>query len=221
MSDSDAEDMHSTDSVIDPIKGEEISLKKFFTQKELCYYAMVDRFFKERCKRSDLKLMVKIINSESNISLRILDFFATKYSKCREKINFPYGKKESFDVRISYDAQLRTYKKKNFDAFRRRKKFEYFYDSKSPNRKVLTTLGQLNFFMWAIDTKVLLYVRENYTTIYEEMKKSSIDDKVSKRKKKTTRKKKKPKSNKDIGKIGLRVQRVEDDDNAEIVLSFI
>jgi hypothetical protein len=214
MSDSDLEDSYSSESINNQ-KGVGQTPKEFFTKKELCYYTMIDRFFKQRCSRSNIKLMTKIIKTKSDISLRVLDHFAAKHSKFPEKLNFTYGKKENFNVRISYDAQLRTYKKKYFDPFRRKKKFFYFYDKKHPSKKILTTIGQLNFFRWAIENRILDFVKKNFKQINVEMKKHAKNEKdIKNEKNKKLLQKDKKKS------IIVKAQRIDDDDVDELVLSF-
>lgn len=220
MSDSEFEDDYSTESISDE-HGVDKPLNNFFSQKELCYYTIIDKFFKERCGKSDIKLMTDIISSKSIISLRILDWFASKHSKQRNKLDFTYGKKESFDVRISYDAQLRTYKKKYFDPFRRKKKFRYEYDIKNKAKKILTTIGQLNFFKWAIDTKILDFVKGNFNSINEEMKKNTKSENEKKRNKKKKKVGKKGTCKNKKKTINVKAHKIEDDDDVEIVLNFI
>lgn len=89
----------------------------FFSRKELLLYKSIDNFMKT-CTFEQKKNMVDMINSKSDISLRVLDWFTTKYSK--RKIDFKMKKDTHItDIHISYKAQLKTYKKKYFDPFRR------------------------------------------------------------------------------------------------------
>lgn len=195
-------DIYSKESV-DNEKGKEMKPKEFFSVKELCYYTRVDKFFKRKCSRSDLKLMIKIIDSKCDISLRSLDWFAAKFSKNRDKLNFVSGKLEQFDVRISYDSQLKSFRKKYFDPFRRKKKFYYHYDKKNKAKRILTTIGQLNFFRWAIDYGILDFVKENLEEINEEMRKSIQKEKDKEKKRsraKATAKKNNKKNNKKSSK---------------------
>lgn len=224
MSDSESSDSDNdifSNESIHNVDGAEISPSKFFEKKELCYYTMADRFFKTSCSKDDIKLMVNIINAESDISLRVLDWFAAKYSKKRNKVNIPGDGTEEFDVRISYDAQLRTYRKKYFDPFRRRNKFYYKYDKDDPKKKIKTTIGQLNFFKWVIDKKILEYIKNNLDDINKEMKTSTSEEKEEKKKKKSTKKSKgKKKSGKDKSEVQVKVKKIEEDDDAAIVLYF-
>lgn len=155
---------------------------KFFTNKEFMYYKMVETFFKN-CSYKDKQKMVEIINSKSGISLRVLDWFVTRYSK--KKIDFDCNNtSEIFDVHISYKAQLKSYKKRYFDPFRRKKKFYFNYDNQDKSKILHTTLGQLNFFKWAISNNILGYVEKNIQHVTKAMNQSNKEDKKKKEKKK-------------------------------------
>lgn len=192
----------------------------FFSSKELCYYKTIHKFFK-KCGDKEIIRMLDIINGDSTISLRVLDWFVTRYSK--RKIDFSDSNEntiDSFDVHISYKSELKSYKKKYFDPFRRRRKFYYplylneshyrnknFFDSNTSNtsnnsREVIllyTTLGQLNFFMWAITNNIINYVEKNLEQISKAMNSNNKDEK--KKKQKLITKKKKTKENEDNKEI--------------------
>lgn len=157
---------------------EEFNPQTFFkSQKQVCYYKMIDRFFK-KCNNNLIKKMVDIINAESIISLRVLEWVVTKSNK--KAINIKINKDEYFSINIMYKAQLKSYKKKNFDPFRRDIKFYYKYDSDDENKKVLTTLGQLNFFKWAISNDIIFYVEKNYEDINRMMINYNKEEKIKK-----------------------------------------
>jgi hypothetical protein len=156
----------------------------FKSQKQLCYYKMVDRFFKKSTLEINKK-MVDIINANSIISLRVLEWVVTKSNK--KSVNIKIGDNEYFSINIMYKAQLKSYKKKNFDPFRRDKKFYYSYDQLDDTKKVLTTLGQLNFFKWATSNKIIDYVEKHYEDINRSMINYNKEEKI----KKTEKKKKK------------------------------
>lgn len=149
-----------------------------FKPKEICYYNMINKFYKH-CDTSYIIKMIDIINGDSDISLRILDWFVTRYSN-RKKIVIPVGD-EVIDVHISYKAQLKSYKKKYFDPFKRRAKFEYKF--KVVQKEICTTLGQLNFFRWAIENSIIDYVEKSYDAITHEMNISNKNDKKRKKEK--------------------------------------
>lgn len=151
--------------------------KAYFSQKELCHYKNIDKFFREcyKNKSNELTDMIDIIEGNSKISLRILDWYVTKYSKKRISYGANNKNNEIFDVRISYKAQLKAYKKRYFDPFRRRDKFTYPCDNdgfelKNEKKKyIVTTLGQLNFFRWAFTNNIISHVSLNYDQITQEM----------------------------------------------------
>lgn len=140
------------------------------TQKEKYYFNKVDEYFSE-CDTETIDVVVKIINGESFISLRILDWFVTKYA---DKYKTKYKNKTDddnsfFNVHNSYEAQLRSFKKQYFDPFRRSCKFWYNYDKNVKTKVIYTTIGQLNFFRWAIEHDVIEYIAYNYDSIIKSM----------------------------------------------------
>jgi hypothetical protein len=144
---------------------------------------MIDKFFRD-CTEDQITKMLNIINKESEISLRILDWFVTRYAK--KKIDFEINglqRDEIFDVHISYKAQLKSYKKTYFDPFRRRKKFYYSYDMINAKKNVYTTIGQLNFFRWAISNNIIEYVEKNLSQLTKAMNSSNKEDKKKKQQK--------------------------------------
>lgn len=176
-------DNDNDDLEIDPIT--------FFTIKEKCYYRTINKFFKS-CSSSDISKMINIVEGKSTISLRVLDWFVTKYS--RKRIDCNEGKKDvdnMFDVRISYKAQLKSYKKQYFDPFRRKKKFNYNFEN---GMSMKTTIGQLNFFKWAFNYGIVPYVEKNLKQISKEIKTSNKPVESKKKEDKKDNKKKKSSS---------------------------
>lgn len=203
---------------------ESIIPSKFFDQKELLYYKQFDNFFKN-CSSEKIDKMISIIQGESEqkISLRILDWFVTKYTKKHDVVIGKIGNKinldkdsDVFDIRINYRTQLKSYKKHYFDPFRRRKKFKYYFHN---GKYINTTLGQLNFFRWAFTHDILNYVESNLELIVGEM--NSKEEKMNKRKKKT--KNNDIENNKIIeGSINIKAEKKinKQDDELQIILNF-
>ena len=154
-----------------------------FNSKETCCYKDVDKYFKKSGVET-IKKMIDIIEKESDISLRILDWFVTRYShKNDTSYKLHENDTDDINVHISYKAQLKSYKKRYFDPFRRRQKFNYYYDSYDKHGKkkfILTTIGQLNFFRWAFSNNVIDYVEKNHKNISKAMNKSNKEDKKRK-----------------------------------------
>lgn len=150
--------------------------KNIFSKKEMCYFVMVDKFFK-RCPSDIIIKMINIINGDDKISLRILDWFVTRYAK--KNIDFTVDN-DVFDVHINYKAQLKSYKKKYFDPFRRKCKFNYTFDINGEKKVLLTTIGQLNFFGWAINNNIITFVNQSLSQITKAMNLSNKEDKKKK-----------------------------------------
>lgn len=113
----------------------------------------------------NLQKMLTIINGQSNISLRIVDWFATNYAKQKfTTYNLKDGSR--FKVYNDYKLKLRSYSKKRFDPFCRWERITIPYND---NTSIQTTIGQLNFFKWAIENEVIDYIENNYKTIENDM----------------------------------------------------
>ena len=110
--------------------------------------------------KKNLDVMLPVINGESKLSLRIIDWFVTNYSK---KNNISFIKDDNneyqkqFIVYLNYKKQLKAYSKKQFDPFCRRNRINFFYNK---NESIITTVGQLNFFRWAIENNIISYIKE-------------------------------------------------------------
>jgi hypothetical protein len=111
-----------------------------------------------------------LLRNEAHISLRIIDWLVTNYSK---KTNITYslvdtetGLDVPFNVFLQYKAQLKSFSKKFFDPFARRERIA-FPDGRGG--ELHTTAGQLNFFRWAIVNGVIEYGRANAAEIEDDM----------------------------------------------------
>lgn len=133
--------------------------------KEIWHYSMLEKFFMT-CEMQIIQKMVDIINGNHLISLRFMDWFVTRYCylyKTNININNKFTKQNNFNINISYKAQLKSFTKKYFDPFKRKKKFVFTLEKF--NVSFLTTLGQLNFFRWAISNDVITCTETNYREI--------------------------------------------------------
>ena len=119
-------------------------------------------------KDDNLDKMLNIINGKSKISLRIVDWFATNYSKKNYTV-YPIEKNdtiERFKVYNDYKLNLKAYSKKRFDPFCRWERITIPYKN---DTYIQTTLGQLNFFKWALSNNVIKFVEDNYDSIDSDM----------------------------------------------------
>jgi hypothetical protein len=137
----------------------------YTTQNELLLNNLFD-FYKIE---ENLTRMLKIITGESKISLRIVDWFATNYAKkyyTLYEINDSNGHMRRFKVYFDYKLKLKAYSKRRFDPFCRWDRISIPYKE---GTFIETTIGQLNFFKWAIENRVINYIEENYETIEKDM----------------------------------------------------
>lgn len=130
----------------------------------------------------------ELVKKGAPISLRVIDWFVTNYSKDKDityrkgdtfaTSNYHYaggekGVKDALDdsrvvhVHESYKAQLKAYSKRQFDPFCRRDRIHFYY---TPTEKLETTVGQLNFFRWAIENNVVKYVASHLKEIEAAMR---------------------------------------------------
>lgn len=109
--------------------------------------------------------LIPLITQELGVSLRVLDWLVTNYSK---KMNLFIG---DYNVHNGYKDTLSVYRRKHFDPFRRtlgkenhgRITFKYL------GRVYETTVGQINFISWAFVRGILEYVKANVNEIEQDM----------------------------------------------------
>ena len=119
-------------------------------------------FFKNK---TNTDILINVLNNKYNISLRIIDWFVTNYCK---KNNIWWNNNNSrFVVYINYKLQLKAYSKKYFDPFCRRERI--YFNIGDTNDKLITTVGQLNFFKWMIENNIIDYIKNNYEDIEYDM----------------------------------------------------
>lgn len=142
--------------------------QNMMTAQDLLMHS-VSQFFKIK---KNLDVMLPIVQGKSSISLRVIDWFVTNYSK---KNNVFYNLKgrdgniKPFFVFLDYKQQLKGYSKKKFDPFCRRERIDFIYHS---NNSIETTVGQLNFFKWAIQKGIIKYIEKNLEDIENDMNNS-------------------------------------------------
>ena len=124
--------------------------------------------------QNNLEKMLSIINGESKISLRIVDWFATNYAK---KYYTVYScQQDRFKVYNDYKLKLKAYSKRRFDPFCRWDRITIPY---TENTQIQTTIAQLNFFKWALENNVIDFIEQNYLAIEQDM---NLRNSTSKRK---------------------------------------
>ena len=113
---------------------------------------------------NNIDYLIKILNNKIPVSLRIIDWFVTNYSK-KYNINWNINN-DRFSVFQDYKSQLKAYSKKYFDPFCRRERIFFHYKDEE---YLETTVGQLNFFKWIIEHNIINYIKNNYEDIEFDM----------------------------------------------------
>lgn len=138
--------------------------------KEEVLLDSLHEFYKNK---NNIEKILPIVTGNSEISLRVLDYFVTNYSKYN---NVKIKKKNNINYNVyqDYKNKLKSYNKRFFDPFCRinkknsTNKIAFKYEN---DKYIVTTIGQLNFFRWAIRNKIIDYVIEDHNKINQEMNK--------------------------------------------------
>ena len=135
----------------------------YCTQNQL----LLDKLLDYYRRNNNLEFMLNIINGTSNISLRIVDWFVTNYSKKYYTVIARQGSEtERLKIYDDYKLKLRSYSKKRFDPFCRWERITIPFNETT---HVQTTIGQLNFFKWALENGIIDYIGNNIKTIELDM----------------------------------------------------
>ena len=132
--------------------------------------ASLGRFY---YKQENIDFLLQIVNGDSPLSLRVIDWFVTNYAKDKSVMydhQNEKGQMIKFIVYLSYKSRLKAYSKKTFDPFCRRERILFFIETnQKKNVEIRTTVGQLNFFRWAIENHVIDYIQKNLETVEKSM----------------------------------------------------
>ena len=118
-----------------------------------------------------LEIVKKIVNREftvgntgKKISIRIVNWFVTNYAK--QHFTVYENGRDRFFVWTRFRSAEDGYSKEMFDPYCRKDRIIIPYDETT---QIVTTIGQLNFFKWAIVNKVIDYIVANYDDITRDM----------------------------------------------------
>ncbi len=162
---------------------EKTSMDTFFSKEELLIQKLIEFYSNPQ----HLNVFISIVEQGTVISLRLLDWFSTNYSK----FNRVYINRT--DIHSDYKDQLKGYKKAYFDPFCRRqriflmcrngnirtplkgnlslhyKKIDNHEDYLGKEEGIVTTVGQLNFFKWCMEKNIISYIIAHIANIENSM----------------------------------------------------
>lgn len=159
-----------------------------------------------------LDIIIPIINGHSPISLRLIDWFVTNYSK---KYFTTYNVNDKrFQVYTEYRLKLKAYKKRRFDPFCRWDRINFPYKD---DLHILTTIGQLNFFQWAVNNNIIEYITHNKEIIEQDM---NNRNNISTRKNIDAETKSNNKTRKKRSELSVSATKTIKKENIEIIVKF-
>lgn len=145
-------------------------------------YSALMRFFS--CSEN-VQILVSHLSGKSRASLRLIDWYVTSYAKS-VTVLVPVSQHSNcgqmhfrnisgtfagyLNVYASYRMQLRSFSKAFFDPFRRHNRMTI---SLGDTQNVVTTIGQLNFFKWLIESGILDYIYKHIDTIETDMRRNA------------------------------------------------
>jgi hypothetical protein len=155
-------------------------------KEQLLLSSLIDFYQKNPDHLEILKGFLK--NKQRRLSLRLLDWLVTNYSK---KYNIVISNDNNVDfLYLAYKNHLKSFSKKFFDAFARRQRIFYSFENKVHkiafdeidsyiNREdgVITTVAQLNAFRFFITCGVIKYAVDHLEQIEQDMVKGITNSK--------------------------------------------
>ena len=133
------------------------------------------------------QILYEINEGISPVSLRAIDWFVTHYAKLKSVLYWipdsagaswlkhapptsgaSAEQYRKFNLYLEYRAQLKAYTKLYFDPFRRHERITFVLEQQ-PLRTIETTIGQLNFFRWALQQHVIDYISKHLSEIENHM----------------------------------------------------
>lgn len=115
------------------------------------------------------KILPIIDSTHEDITMTDINHFAVNYS--REHNIYIIKKNNVIFINDNYVSNRNVFKKKFFDPFCRKPKFLFKYKEKGVEKSIITSIGQLNFYRWAIKLDIIKLVEKYKKEIKEDIKK--------------------------------------------------
>lgn len=117
-----------------------------------------------------MSLLIPVITQTFDVSLRALDWFAVNYTKKHKilcRVDLGGGRSDVINIFSHYRDQLRHWRRRMFDPFRRRERI--FFNHPIDGTLLETTVGQLNFLMWSHCFGIIEQARAHLQAIEQDM----------------------------------------------------
>jgi len=113
---------------------------------------------------ASLRVLTDVLKNKTKVSLRTLDWLCTNYAK---KTNTVYiHNSKTVNIFLEYKGCLKAFSKRCFDPFQRRDRITI---ADADGQPMQSTIGQLNFFRFAISLGIVAYATKNAARIEEDM----------------------------------------------------
>lgn len=120
------------------------------------------KFYAKDC---NLRVLTDVLRQRTKVSLRIIDWLCTNYAK-KYNTHIILSDTKAINLYLQYKSGLRAYSKKSFDPFQGRDRVEIV---DADGAAMPTTIGQLNFFRFAIQNGVIDYAIKHAVDIEKDM----------------------------------------------------
>lgn len=114
---------------------------------------------------SRVESFLAIVKRKNGMSLRVIDWLVTNYSKTKSVVLETDGVPR--DLNRDYQKNLSAYNKRNMDPFARKNKIELTVLGKESRR---STVGQLNFFRWFLKNNINSFLQKHKKLVEDHMK---------------------------------------------------
>lgn len=172
----------NTDSNMGTVNSQTFELLNNVAEREFTFVesTILTNVFEFYRDPKHLAVIIEIVEATFRIRIRTIDWFVSNYAK-KHRINYQCNN-DTVYVHSNYKEQLRKFSKKYFDPYCRDHKIFFRPIHQHKLIEIPTSIGQLNFFKWAIEHGILTYVINNKTTITTDNKLTSRINKINKAK---------------------------------------
>lgn len=140
------------------------------SRKDEVLLSSVLQWFNE--EESRVRTFSDIVNHRNGLSLRIIDWLITNFSKAFSVAIESDGLPRNLCK--DYHKNLTAHNKKNFDPFARRRRINIVLFGAEHR---VSTIGQLNFFRWFLSKDLVEFLIQNKAVIEKHMKDSEFKSK--------------------------------------------
>ena len=144
----------------------ELDCNKLLSKEDVLLHSLHEFYI----NKDHVEKILPIVTGTSDISLRVLDYFVTNYAKNNNIVVL--NDNINYNIYQDYKNKLKSYNKRFFQPFctinkkNLTNKIAFNYDI---DKFIITTIGQLNFFRWALKNKIIDYVIKYHTKINNDM----------------------------------------------------